>query len=90
MAAMATPKDVAVWMMQQVRPGGARLFQPDAIEHILQMFGPNFLSKKPAEILEFPAPFFRSSRSCTTARSDITVFIGFGKNSTETTAQQTA
>jgi len=47
MAAMATPKDVAVWMMQQVRPDGARLFQPDAIEHILQMFGPNFLSKKP-------------------------------------------
>jgi hypothetical protein len=35
----------AEWMIEQIRHDGARLFRPDAIDHILQVYGPEFLRR---------------------------------------------
>jgi hypothetical protein len=45
MAVEVSAKQVAEWMMEQLRPDDARLFQPDTVDHILQAYGPEFLRR---------------------------------------------
>jgi hypothetical protein len=59
MPAGTKPKDVAEWMMEQLRPKGARLLQPDAVDQILKLFGPEFVRQTDRGTFAIAKPVLR-------------------------------